>query len=979
MMPSCPSRSLFVPVLLFLLFIPSFTAIGSVYGNGNTRSGPGVYGWAGLVNVTGNDHEHQFAKIAFDSNDDIHMVFTRQPDELVYIRMSSEHEIIQGPIIIASTNAGWDYWPQIALDSKDRVHIFYQDELPGDPPTIYYRHTVKDIFGDFKRYNNSGGDGILIDDDDIVYAFKYYRYLGASPPPYAGPLMLYKYDRMGNTLWEREIGLHLIDKCAADFALTPEGDIITVNLVNGTTANLTRVTSAGVITPVSVDLGHPENGEWMDVAITLDDNNTAHIIVSEFDDWTYEYWGWHHTVDLDRDEIISSEMLMDPDDIHRPGVDLTGPDHSGMMLVYYATGPDAGIPEAERDITHLAKFFNTEGTVISTDEITSACPAIYGSTALNHSQSFYFALAARQCRDMGQPVGDLSDIAYYYTSPRPPNTFDLSIPIENVTYPQDLLQGSIFYISATVFNKARNRSGPFTVEVNYSDTGDPINNFRFESLWGQESMTFNFELLIMNATDISIRVIPNEKEQDTDLTNNWANVTIVPIMRPDVRIVEDEIVVDPATPQVGHDEVYIRIPVENSGDLNAIAELDLGSFKESPIPLDLPAHSTVLVYVTWNGLEAGLITGDIEVINITPEEVPGKEVDNTAHIEFFVTANTPPWVNITSPVTDTIVDTTLTVKGNFFDLDGDEVELIISFNGRDLDNAPEINGNVFSFGLDLSAEGKGQYDITVTGSDGFNCTSDTITILLEEPDLKAKITDHYPKEDPVRLLLSERVEFGIHTWSNLGSPFEYEWFVDGEVIPGAGRNSWSYCALPESEPGDHVIKVVAATADIALTHEWNLIVGELNGIPFFLDPSPSNKTLILDRAGEGWLNLTVGDPDNDHMEVDLYLDGVLVKEMDHVGPDNTRISYIVKGEDVCPGRHYMMIVASDGEANVSFIFTIIVSSEGEHRSDEPVWPFLIILVIMAFVISLLVVLILLQRRTSETRGLKSRPGEEYRP
>jgi len=104
------------------------------------RSTDGGSTWGGSQRITWNSGSSGITAIAIDSNNNLHMVWddSTPSNWEIYYKSSSDGGSTWSAAKRLTWNSGSSYYPAIAIDSNNNLHMVWQDSTPGNSE-IYYK------------------------------------------------------------------------------------------------------------------------------------------------------------------------------------------------------------------------------------------------------------------------------------------------------------------------------------------------------------------------------------------------------------------------------------------------------------------------------------------------------------------------------------------------------------------------------------------------------------------------------------------------------------------------------------------------------------------------------------------------------------------------------------------------------------------------------------------------------------------------
>jgi len=107
------------------------------------KSTDGGTTWSAATRLTSTLDESSYPDIAIDSSGTIHVVwydYTPKNYEIYYIQ-STDGGTTWSAVQRLTWTAGWSFYPAIAIDSDNAIHVVWQDNTPGNYEVYYKRST----------------------------------------------------------------------------------------------------------------------------------------------------------------------------------------------------------------------------------------------------------------------------------------------------------------------------------------------------------------------------------------------------------------------------------------------------------------------------------------------------------------------------------------------------------------------------------------------------------------------------------------------------------------------------------------------------------------------------------------------------------------------------------------------------------------------------------------------------------------------
>jgi hypothetical protein len=131
--------------------------------------------WTASKRLTWTSGSSSSSEIAIDSNDNIHVVWSDETpgnDEIFY-KMSTNGGMTWSGAKRLTWNAEGSAFPDIAVDTSDNIHVVWQDSVKGKYEIFHKRSTNGGISWTTKRLTWSPGSsywpGIAIDSSDQIH------------------------------------------------------------------------------------------------------------------------------------------------------------------------------------------------------------------------------------------------------------------------------------------------------------------------------------------------------------------------------------------------------------------------------------------------------------------------------------------------------------------------------------------------------------------------------------------------------------------------------------------------------------------------------------------------------------------------------------------------------------------------------------------------------------------------------------------
>ena len=130
--------------------------------------------WSEAVNVSHNDGDSFYPSIAVDSQDNIHIVWcdnTPGNEDIFYATKSKGGEWSEPANI--SNNSGDSEYPMLVADSQDTLHLAWCDFTQGNWEILYSSKFKGDSWSEplniSRNFSNSGVPALAVDKDDNLY------------------------------------------------------------------------------------------------------------------------------------------------------------------------------------------------------------------------------------------------------------------------------------------------------------------------------------------------------------------------------------------------------------------------------------------------------------------------------------------------------------------------------------------------------------------------------------------------------------------------------------------------------------------------------------------------------------------------------------------------------------------------------------------------------------------------------------------
>ncbi len=107
------------------------------------RSTDGGSTWSATKRITWTSGDSCWSAIAIDSNNNLHVVWhDNTPGNWeIYYKRSTDGGSTWSAEKRITWNSGWSYWPAIAIDSNNNLHVVWEDDTPGNWE-IYYKKST---------------------------------------------------------------------------------------------------------------------------------------------------------------------------------------------------------------------------------------------------------------------------------------------------------------------------------------------------------------------------------------------------------------------------------------------------------------------------------------------------------------------------------------------------------------------------------------------------------------------------------------------------------------------------------------------------------------------------------------------------------------------------------------------------------------------------------------------------------------------
>jgi len=132
--------------------------------------------WSAAQRLTWTSGDSAFAAVAVDSSDAIHVVWhdSTPGNMAIYYKRSEDGGATWGPSQRLTWTSGEAYFPDMAIDSSDTIHLVWADSTPGDSE-IYYKRSADGgaTWSSVKRLTWTSGNSsfpvISLDSTDAVH------------------------------------------------------------------------------------------------------------------------------------------------------------------------------------------------------------------------------------------------------------------------------------------------------------------------------------------------------------------------------------------------------------------------------------------------------------------------------------------------------------------------------------------------------------------------------------------------------------------------------------------------------------------------------------------------------------------------------------------------------------------------------------------------------------------------------------------
>jgi len=167
-------------MFLLLSAVPLLTAgAGSQAG-----SRAGTYEFLGPINVTQNTVSCSSPDMAFDSNDNILMVYVCDNYNITYTVMGPDHTTILAPTMLSNSSDGNYADPRIVVTTNGTVQIVYSDETDSSPTFQFHDRLVLDLMATHvTNLIGQGDEDIQADHDGNVFGYDFFSRPGGGPQP----------------------------------------------------------------------------------------------------------------------------------------------------------------------------------------------------------------------------------------------------------------------------------------------------------------------------------------------------------------------------------------------------------------------------------------------------------------------------------------------------------------------------------------------------------------------------------------------------------------------------------------------------------------------------------------------------------------------------------------------------------------------------------------------------------------------------
>lgn len=126
---------------------------------------------------------------------------------------------------------------------------------------------------------------------------------------------------------------------------------------------------------------------------------------------------------------------------------------------------------------------------------------------------------------------------------------------------------------------------------------------------------------------------------------------------------------------------------------------------------------------------------------------------------------------------------------------------------------------------------EGEYEITITVSDGSLSDSQTINLVVKKNDRTPIIIENTPEEDKIYTKEGEEIFFSIRAVDEDDDELSYEWTIDDEVV--GSKKAIKY-TIDYDSAGIQTVKCTISDGTVKVSRKWTLIIENVNQAPVII-------------------------------------------------------------------------------------------------------------------------------------------------
>lgn len=119
----------------------------------------------------------------------------------------------------------------------------------------------------------------------------------------------------------------------------------------------------------------------------------------------------------------------------------------------------------------------------------------------------------------------------------------------------------------------------------------------------------------------------------------------------------------------------------------------------------------------------------------------------------------------------------------------------------------------------------GQYNITITVSDGSNVVSEEILVIVEKKEEPPIIISSSPEADSVEINENEAIKFSIDAQDPNKDDLKYQWFLDNDDVAEAKELNYK---ADYNSAGEHNLTVVISDSKLQIERKWVITVNNVD-------------------------------------------------------------------------------------------------------------------------------------------------------